>query len=195
MKKIMILGATGRIGRLLVPLLSKPENNITVYVRNAEKIINSENLNIIEGDILDLDKLRSSMIDQDIVIAVLSGDLLTYANHIVSALRNSKVSRILWVTGLGIHHEVPGKIGKMLDELCEQMPEYVQAADRITESGVAYTLIRAAHLTDGENHKYYVQHDGELLHANNVDRIAVAHFITDLISNDEGINESLGVTN
>lgn len=96
---------------------------------------------------------------------------------------------------MGIHHEVPGEVGKMLDELCRKMPEYVQAADMIAESGTAYTLIRAAHLTDGDNSKYYVQHEGQELHANNVDRIAVAHFIADLVSSGNGVNESLGITN
>ena len=75
------------------------------------------------------------------------------------------------------------------------MPEYVQAADAIAESGTPYTLIRAAHLTDGNNEQYYIQHEGEKLHANSVDRIAVAHLIYDLIVNEEGINESLGITN
>lgn len=195
MKKIMVLGATGRIGKLLISLLSESENSITVYVRNVEKAIEFENLNIIEGDVLDLKNLTDSMVGQDIVIAVLSGDVLSYAKNIVSAVQKNNVSRIIWVTGMGIHHEVPGEVGKMLDELCKQMPEYVQAADIIATSGKAYTLIRAAHLTDGENSKYYIQHEGEPLHSNSVDRIAVAHFINDLVRNENGINESLGITN
>lgn len=195
MKNILILGATGRIGKLLVPLFSEKENNITIYVRNMEKAVEFENVNIIEGDVLDEDALAGSMKGQDIVVAVLSGDWLAYANNIVSALKKNNINRIIWVTGMGIHHEVPGEVGKMLDELCRQMPEYVQAADRIAESGIAYTLIRAAHLTDGDNSQYYIQQEGESLHANNVDRIAVAHLIHDLIINEDGINKSLGVTN
>lgn len=127
MKKIMVLGATGRIGKLLLPLLSKQGNEVTAYIRNFKK--------------------------------------------------------------------TTGEIGKMLNELCKEMPEYVQAADMIAASGISYTLIRAAHLTDGTNVRYYVQNEGEALHTNSVDRISVAHFIADLIANHHGINESLGVTN
>lgn len=195
MKNILILGATGRIGKLLVPLFNKEEHNITVYVRDAKKFGESNNMNMIEGNVLDETALTESMKGQDIVIAVLSGDLLTYANNIVSALKKNAVKRIIWVTGMGIHHEVPGEVGKLLDDLCRQMPEYVQAADAIAASGTPYTLIRAAHLTDGNNEQYYIQHEGEELHANSVDRIAVAHLIYDLIVNEEGINESLGITN
>ena len=195
MKNILILGATGRIGKLLVPLFNKEEHKITVYVRDAKKIGESKNVNMIEGNVLDETALTESMKGQDIVIAVLSGDLFTYANNIVSALKKNAVKRIIWVTGMGIHHEVPGEVGKLLDDLCRQMPEYVQAADAIAESGTPYTLIRAAHLTDGHNEQYYIQHEGEELHANSVDRIAVAHLIYDLIANEKGINDSLGVTN
>lgn len=41
MKNIMVLGATGRIGKLLLPLLTKQENKVTAYVRNPEKAVGS----------------------------------------------------------------------------------------------------------------------------------------------------------
>ena len=197
MKKIIVLGATGRIGKLLVPLFENSEFEVTAYVRDVEKAKNMglKNVSYVEGDVLDKEKLTLAISDKDIVVAVLSGDLLEYTENIVSALKKSNVSRIIWVTGMGIHHEVPGEVGKMLDELCRQMPEYIQAADNIVNSGTPYTLIRAAHLTDGQNGKYYVHHEGENLHSNSVDRIAVANFIADLVKNEEGINSSLGVTN
>lgn len=88
-----------------------------------------------------------------------------------------------------------GGVGKILDELCRKMPEYVQAADTIAEAGMPYTLIRAAHLTDGANESYFVQEEGRPLHANAVNRIAVARFMADLVENESGLNKSLSVTN
>ncbi len=197
MKNILVLGATGRIGRLLLPLLAEQGSTVTALVRDLQKATGPtfDRVKLIQGDVLDEGALRESMMDQDVVAAILDGDLLTYAHNIARALRESRVQYILWVTGMGIHHEVPGEVGKMLDELCRQMPEYVHAADTIAACGTPYTLIRAAHLTDGNNSVYHVQHEGESLHANSVDRIAVAHFMADLIIQDTGRNESLGVTN
>lgn len=197
MKKILLLGATGRTGKLLLPMLANDENEVTAYVRDTAKAADllQRNVTVAEGDVTDLDKLGSCMADKDIVIAILSGDVLAYAKNIASALKKSTVQRVIWVTGMGIHHEVPGLVGKLLDRLSRQMPEYVQAADTIADSGTDYTLIRAAHLTDGNNAEYYVQYEGEKLHANNVDRIAMARFIADLVAKEEGINQSLGVTN
>lgn len=197
MKHILVLGATGRIGRLMLPMLSQNGNQVTAYVRNAEKATGEafKNVTVVEGDVLCTERLHDCMKGQEIVAAILSGELLSYAESIAAALQRSGVQRTLWVTGMGIHHEVPGEVGKMLDELCRQMPEYVQAADTIASSGTPYTLIRAAHLTDGGCRDYVVQHEGEPLHANTVDRVAVAAFLSDLIANDIGVNESLGITN
>ena len=195
MKNILVLGATGRTGKLLIPLLTEKNNHITAYVRDKKKASDFKQIDIIEGDVLNKEKLSESMKGQDIVIAIVSGDVLTYAQNITFALKKNKISQIIWVTGMGIHHEVPGEVGKMLDQLCKTMPQYVQAADTIVESGTPYTLIRAAHMMDGNNSKYYIHHEGEELHSNYVDRIAVAHLINDLVKNDKGKNESLGVTN
>lgn len=197
MKKVMVIGGTGRIGRLLIEYLNKQEISLHLYVRNKEK---AEKLGLVadticEGDVLDTKQLSEQMRDQDYVVAILSGDLLSYAKSIAEALSKNKNVHMIWITGMGIHHEVPGEVGKLLDKLCEQMPEYVQAADEIENSGNSYTLIRAAHLTDGDNEKYFTQHEGEVLHANSVDRVAVAHLISDLIQCDNKEEKSIGVTN
>ena len=195
MKNILVIGATGRTGKLLITLLTEKENHVSAFVRDKKKCTEFKNVDIIEGDVLNKEKLAESMKGQDIVVAILSGDVLTFAKNLSFALKKNKVNQIFWVTGMGIHHEVPGEVRKMLDGLCKKMPQYVQAADTIAESGTPYTLIRAAHMMDGNNSKYYIQHEGEELHSNYVDRLAVAHLIYDLIKNNKGKNESLGVTN
>lgn len=197
MKKVVLLGGTGRIGQKLVGLLKQEDVELSLYVRSAEKArsLGFGDLPLTEGDVLDSDALAQAIEGKDCVVAILSGDLLAYARSIAAALKKSPETHILWVTGMGIHHEVPGEVGKLLDELCRQMPEYVEAADTIANAGNPCTLIRAAHLTDGSNAAYYVQHEGEPLHANSVDRIAVASLIHDLICGKADAAESIGVTN
>ena len=100
------------------------------------------------------------------------------------------------MTGMRIHHEVPGSIKELLDKWVESQPHYVRAADNIMNSGLDYTLLRGAHLTDGNNKEYCIQKEGEPLHSNTCDRIAIAEFIGKIIDNFELYkNESIGVTN
>ena len=133
----------------------------------------------------------------DIIITLLKGEkLVTQAENIVKSMKENNVKRIVWMTGMGIHHEVPGPIKEILDKLVESQPDYVKAADTIMNSGLDYTLLRGAHLTDGNNIQYYIQKEGEPLHCNTCDRIAIAKFLGEFIINPELYkNESIGLTN
>lgn len=85
----------------------------------------------------------------------------------------------------------------MLSLLAKRMPEYVMASDKIMNSGICYTLVRAAHLVNGTNEEYYLSKEGEKIHSNSVCRSAIAKFVEDMIKDDRGLgeNESLGITN
>lgn len=200
MKNVLILGATGQTGHLVVEQLKNNEEvKQIIYVRNSGKITEElkESVVVLEGDVLDTDKLSNAMEKQDIVVACLNGDLLPQAESIVKAMKGSEVKRVIWLTGLGIHHEVPGKIGEMLDSYVSRFPEYVKAADVIADSGVPYTLVRAAHLVDGDNIEYHLTKEGEGIRNEIVTKCAVAKFIVDMIVDDNefGKNDSIGITN
>ena len=199
MKKILILGAASPTGKVLIKHLQsrKKELDITCFVRNPEKLSSFSGLNIVQGDLNEKKSLSSAMKEKDIVITLLNGeDLVTMAENIIDTMKQYNIKRIIWMTGMGIHHEVPGKIKELLDKLVESQPHYVKAADTIMNSGLDYTLLRGAHLTDGDNRKYYIQKEGEPLHSNTCNRIAIAEFIETIIDNiDLYKNESIGVTN
>ena len=199
MKRILILGASSPTGKVLLTYLQSSKKNldITCFVRSPEKLSSFSNLNIIKGDLASQPSLSSVMKDKDMVITLLNADnLVTLAENVVKSMKENNIKRIIWMTGMGIHHEVPGKIKEILDKLVESQPHYVQAADIIMNSGLDYTLLRGAHLTDGDNRKYYIQKEGEALHSNTCDKIAIAEFIGTIIDNMELYkNESIGVTN
>ena len=198
MKKILILGASSPTGKTLITHLQTLKNiDISCYVRSPEKLSSFKNIKIIKGDVTDLINLSKSMKGMDIIIALLKGEkLVTQAENVVKSMKENNVKRIVWMTGMGIHHEVPGPIKEILDKLVESQPDYVKAADTIMNSGLDYTLLRGAHLTDGNNMKYYIQKEGEPLRCNTCDRIAIAKFLGEVIINPELYkNESIGLTN
>ena len=194
----MILGASSPTGKVLLKRLLPLKNiEINCYVRSPEKLHDYKNINIIKGDVTDYSNLVKSMKGIDLVITFLNGEnLVTQAEAIVKSMKDNNIKRIIWMTGMGIHHEVPGPIKELLDKLVQSRYYYVQAADIIMKSGLDYTLLRGAHLTDNNNSKYYIQKEGKPLHCNTCDRIAIAHFICTIIENLELYkNESIGLTN
>ena len=123
-------------------------------------------------------------------------DVLTMAKNIASAVEETGVKRIIWITGMGIHNEIKGVHGIMLNQLARKMPEYIQAADTIAASAAVTTLLRCPGIRDGENEVYSLTREGEKPACWFVDRAAIAQCMADMIADDAlGANESLGITN
>lgn len=198
---IIILGANGGIGRNLTDLLQSKPANLTLFSRSitdaAVPTSSAARIHVMRGDASHADDLRRAFVGQETAVACTNGDVYSQAKAIVEAAKDTpSLGRIIWVTGMGIHHEIPGSVGDMLDELARRMPEYVQAADTIAKSGKDYVLVRAAHLTDGEETNYSITHEGDSIDGQAVSRRTVARFIADIIDGDypTGHAESLGIT-
>lgn len=200
MKNVLVLGATGKSGRLAMKELEiLKEVKTTAYVRSASKMngVTKNPVAIIEGDVTDTEKLHNAMENMDFVVSCLGGDVLPMAKSIVEAMKNTSVSRVIWLTGRGIHNEVPGPEGEMLKGYLKSMPEFAEAADVIAASGVNYTLVRIPILLDGENKEYDLTDESQVGRCSEVTRAAVARFIADMVVSTNGLGEngSIGITN
>ena len=198
MKKVVIFGAAGRTGKYLTrKMQSIADIELSVFVRNPSKFgdMNMTNTNIIQGDALNADDVRQAMDGQDILLCSLDGDVLNMAKNITAALAETSVKRIIWITGMGIHHEIKGLHGIMLNQLAKKMPEYIQAADTIAASAAVTTLLRCPGIQDGNNESYELTREGTQPSRWNVARAAIAQCMADMIADEAlGANESLGIT-
>ena len=199
MKKVVIFGAAGHTGKYLTRKMQKAEDvELSVFVRNPAKFgdMDMTGVNVIQGDALNIKDVRRAMEGQDVLLCSLEGDVLTMAKNIVAALAETGVKRIIWITGMGIHREIKGVHGVMLNQLAKKMPEYIQAADTIAASSAVTTLLRCPGIRDGENEVYALTKEGEKPICWTVDRAAIAQCMADMIQDEIlGANESLGITN
>ena len=199
MKKVVIFGAAGHTGKYLTRKMQKTEDvKVTAFVRNPAKFgdMDMTGINVIQGDALNAEDVRQAMNGQDILLCSLEGDVLTMAKNIVSSFDKTGVKRIIWITGMGIHHEIKGIRGMMLNQLAKQRPDYIKAADTIAASDAVTTLLRCPGIQDGDNEKYELTKEGVQPSHRNVDRAAIAQCMADMIKDETlGANESLGITN
>lgn len=75
---VLILGASGSIARVAIDLfLEESDAQLTLYLRHARKvkIADPARERVIEGNVLDTNKLTDAMAGQDVVYANLAGDL------------------------------------------------------------------------------------------------------------------------
>jgi NmrA-like family. len=122
---------------------------------------------VIEADVNDYQALVQAMANQDIVYANLGGQFEPLTNNIVKAMTTIGVKRLIYVTGLGLYHEVPGEFGRWVEESIGSavMNDTRRAAKIIENSSLNYTIIRAAYMTDTDTIDYELTDKGTPLRA------------------------------
>ncbi|BDR56855.1 short-chain dehydrogenase [Xylocopilactobacillus apis] len=151
---------------------------------------------VIEGDVNDYHKLVESMKGQDLVYANLGGTFEPMAANIVKAMNETGVKRLIYVTGLGLYHEVPGKFGDWLESSIghETMEDTRRAAKIIEDSTINYTIIRAAYMNNDPKIDYELTEKGEPFKGTIVSRASIADLIVKVCKDpDLHSNSSLGI--
>lgn len=197
-KKVLVLGAGGQIASHVIRFLQNNESvSLTLFLRKASQLrgIKDSHIKIIEGDVLDKKLLQEAVKGQDIVYANLAGEVDEMAKEIISAMEANDVRRLIFVTTLGILDEVPGAFGKWNNSMIgAYIGPYRKAADAIEASGLDYTIIRPAWLTDYDEVKYELTQKGEAFKGTEVSRKSVAAFIADIVEHpDQQINVNVGI--
>lgn len=190
--KVLILGANGGIARQAIDLFLKDTDaQLTLYLRNASRVKNIDpgRVRVIEGDVMDIETLKQAMTGQDVVYANLAGDLENMARTIVQAMNETGVTRLIFISSMGIYDEVPGeKYGSVLDP-------YRKSAQVIEASDLDYTILRPAWFTNQNEIDYMITQKGELFKGSEVSRKSVADLVVKLaVTPGMEIRRSLGVS-
>ena len=159
MTNVLILGAHGQIARVATDLfLKETDAQLTLYLRNAKRLKNighEDRVHVVEGDVLDMRTLEAAMAGQDVVYANLAGLMEQQARCIVKAMEATGVRRLIFISSMGIHDEVPGeRYGSILDP-------YRKSAELIEATDLDYTIVRPAWLNDSDEIAYGITLKGQ----------------------------------
>ncbi|MEN5281293.1 SDR family oxidoreductase [Serratia marcescens] len=198
MKNVLVLGAGGQIAcHVIERLADEPAVVQTLFARRPEKIhSHPTNARIFIGDVLNRSALEQAIQGQDLVYANLTGeDLDAQAEAVIAAMQASGVKRLIFVLSLGIYDEVPGKFGEWNRAIIgEPLKPFRRAADAIEASGLDYTILRPAWLTDEDLVDYELTARDAPFKGTIVSRKSVAALIADIIDEPEKhIGENIGV--
>lgn len=185
-RKALILGAGGQIARWVIEMLGNGRSiELTLFLRHPNKLKDApENARILRGDVLNAAQLSQAVSGQHIVYANLSGDDIDkQAKSIVDAMSAAGVERLIFVASLGIYDEVPGKFGAWnRRQIAAYLPPFRRAADIIEASGLDYTILRPAWLTDKDEIAYETTTRHEPFKGTEVSRKSVAALIAKVIA-------------
>ena len=192
MTRILVLGANGQLARNTIPvLLRDPDVALTLYLRRAHRLKNPDpaRVTIVEGDVLDVDKLQQAMRDQDVIYANLAGEMAPQARNIIDAMRAEGAKRLIFISSMGIYGEVPGERYRSV------LDPYRDAAALIEASDLDYTILRPGWFTQEAAVDYQLTKKGEPFKGHDVSLNSLSELIVQLATSPNlYVRESLGVS-
>ncbi|WP_129045435.1 SDR family oxidoreductase [Companilactobacillus metriopterae] len=200
MTKILIIGAYGKTAQLVTErLLSETNNELKLFLRNSSRLDKyrfNDRVELIDGDVTDMSLLKESMKDVDIVYSNVGGvDLAEQSKVIIQAMKDSNLSRLIFISSLGTYHEVPGKFGEWNEKMiAAYLPGFRESAKLIEDSGLVYTMIRPSWMSDKDEIDYETTQKGEPLKGTEVSRRSIADLVIKIIESPADYeNQSIGI--
>ncbi|WP_282936603.1 SDR family oxidoreductase [Paenibacillus sp. RC67] len=158
---ILILGATGRVGRKIVTYAHHDKHHVTVLVRTPEKIqINNENLTIIQGNVLNKDDIVRATHGIDVVISALNTDGTTTLSEsmplIIEAMLSEGIQRIITIGTAGIlqSRTTPSlryQSSESKRNSVRAAKEHHKVYDMLKQSTLEWTIVCPTYLPAGES--------------------------------------------
>ena len=139
---ILITGATGRVGRQVVKQLVKRGADVRVLVRDTSKASFPAGVEVVQGDLLDIDALRTALsgVNTLFLLNAVAGDEFTQALITLNIAREQGVERVVYLSV--IHAD------RFLN-----VPHFAVkfGAERMIEGmGFSATILRPAYFIDNE---------------------------------------------
>jgi uncharacterized protein YbjT (DUF2867 family) len=187
MRNVLIIGASGGIAQIVTDLLIEEHGiQLTLFVRNMSrlKVNQITYCKVVEGNVMDIEALKSAMAGQDIVYVNLAGDLEKMAKNIVAAMKQTGVGKVIFISSIGIYQK----------PLKSVLIPYRKGADVIEESGLDYTILRPNWFSNADEVDYETTKKGEPEKGSTISRKSLATLITEIIkSPDDFKNQNLSV--
>jgi uncharacterized protein YbjT (DUF2867 family) len=192
MRNILILGANGQLARNTTRLfLDHGDVRLRLYLRRAKRLQNPDpqRVEIVEGDVLDQDRLQAAMQGQNVVYANLAGDMAAQARSIVQAMHATGLKRLIFISSMGIYGEVPGERYRSV------LDPYRDSAAVIEASDLDYTILRPGWFTQDPHIDYRITQKGAPFEGHGVSMNGLSTLIVQLaLTPGLHIRSSLGVT-
>lgn len=192
--KVIVFGATGGIGRLIVAGALELGHAVTAFVRNPQSLESRDGLRIVQGDIFDPQSVGDAIDGHRAVFCALGARTLKNdpvlsraIPLIINGMHFHMVDRLITVGAAGALYPA-GKyqaplVGVLFAIVRSTLLRYPMADQRAQErflaaSDLDYTIVRPPRLTDGPSTgNYKVLPDGLPSSSLHISRADVAEFM------------------
>ncbi|WLR51447.1 NAD(P)H-binding protein [Bacillus tianshenii] len=203
--KVLLLGATGRTGSVILDLFLKNNHSVHTLVRSPEKITEThKQMKIVEGNVLNAEDLQQAITGCEAVVSALNtdGDHTISASMplIIEAMKKEGIKRVVTIGTAGILNS-RFEEGKYRYETKESKRKSTRAAEDhrkgyelLKESDLDWTIVCPTYLPDGKRigscraEKNLLPLDGKKIHVPDV-----AEFSYYELFNKDYLNSRVGI--
>jgi len=207
--RVLIVGATGGTGRLLVAQALERGYAVTALLRDSSRLqVKHPQLKVIQGDVLDYASVEAAVGGQDAVLSALGHKrffdptriLSEGTRNILRAMEINGVPRLVCETSLGLGDSA-GRMGLYFTFFVIPviLPLYFWDKTRqerlIAEGNVEWVIVRPGMLTNGGKRGSY-RHGrdvGSFLNTVRISRADVADFMLNQLTSDTYLRAAPGV--
>jgi len=193
--KIVIFGATGGTGRLLVEQALAQGHIVTAFDRSAAGFtIEHPNLTLVQGDVFNQEQVDAAVAGQDVAPVCSTG-----TEHIVAAMQKAGVKRFICQSAFvvaaldGERREVPWVLPVALSfspKTKTMFADKVRQEQIVQQSELDWIIVRPARLTDGPKTGAYKSGAPMSIGLNSkINRADVADFILKQVSDNSYLHK------
>ena len=188
--KVLIIGATGATGRVLMREALEQGHEVTALARNPSALAPEDHRpRVLQGNALDASEVEAAVAGQDAVLSALGTrstrptTLFSQSTHnLISAMNKHGVRRLVCITGIGAG-DSKGHVGFLYDRI--MLPFVVKniyedknrQEEAIKQSDLEWVIVRPARLTDEAAKGEYRVYLGGSYTAKTISRADVAAFM------------------
>jgi len=157
--KLLLLGATGRVGGKILEQALSDQHEVTALVRSPEKIhLSSDSLTIQKGNVRNKDDIKNIAADFHTVISALNTDknntLSKYMPMIVDEMEDRGVKRLITIGTAGIlNSRIDGELyrfqAKESKRSTTAAEDHLAAYHYLKTSNLDWTIVCPTYLPDG----------------------------------------------
>jgi len=161
--RIAVFGASGRTGRILVSKALDAGDQVVALVRAPDRLaLQRDGLRMITGTVQDLDRVRAAIAGTDAVVSTVgpvrgepAAVMTATATHLVVAMRETGVRRLVYMTGAGVlqPQDPPALASRIMLPLMRLLARAVledaeRAVGIVSGSELDWVIVRAPRLAD-----------------------------------------------
>jgi putative NADH-flavin reductase len=200
--KILILGATGATGQILMREALAQDHEVTALARDPSAVAPEDpRLRVLQGNALDVSSVEAAVAGQDAVLSALGTRSVRpttlfseSTQNLISAMNKHGVRRLVCLTGVGAG-DSKGHVGFLYDRI--MLPFVVKniyedktrQEEAIKQSDLDWVIVRPARLTDEPAKGEYNVFLGGSYTAKTISRADVVSFMLAQLTHDTYVHK------